>query len=112
MPEWKVFVENFNAQKIEPYNIFEHGGFYKDCHQYLSEAVKKKKDLSGKELEEKIRRSLQYYFWSKCEWEIILSPWPFTERVPQIKIDVYDQVMLNWEAFYSYLLAHIGEFIK
>ena len=29
--EWKVFVENFNAKKIEPYDIFNHYGFANDC---------------------------------------------------------------------------------
>lgn len=111
MLEWNVFIENFNAQKIETYNIFDHGGFYKDCHQYLNEAVKKKKDLNGKELEEKIRRSLMYYFWSKCEWEIILSSWPPTDRIPQRKIDVYEQVMLNWGAFYHYIIENMQYFL-
>lgn len=34
-----------------------------------------------------------YYFWSKCEHEIILSPW--TGQVDDIKIYIYDQIMIN-----------------
>lgn len=41
-----------------------------------------------------------YYFWSKCEYEIILSPW--TGRADDIKIDVYDQIMMNFDSFVDY----------
>lgn len=42
-----------------------------------------------------------YYMWSKCEYEIILSPW--TGRADDIKIDVYDQIMMNWNSFVDYV---------
>ena len=42
-----------------------------------------------------------YYFWSKCEYEIILSPW--TGRADDIKIDIYDQIMMNFDRFVGYV---------
>lgn len=42
-----------------------------------------------------------YYMWSKCEYEIILSPW--TGRADDIKIDVYDQIMMNFDKFVDYV---------
>ena len=39
--------------------------------------------------------------WSKCEYEIILSPW--TGRADDIKIDIYDQIMMNWNSFVDYV---------
>ena len=44
-----------------------------------------------------------YYFWSKCEWEIILSDWPPSDTFCKEKIDVFDQVMLNWDIFVDYI---------
>lgn len=44
-----------------------------------------------------------YYFWSKCEWEIILSDFPPSDRFKKKKVDVYEQVMLNWDKFINYL---------
>ena len=44
-----------------------------------------------------------YYFWSKAEWEIILSPWCGGRDTKDIKIDVYDQVMNNWDIFVDYV---------
>jgi len=47
-----------------------------------------------------LKRYLMYYMWSKCEYEIILSPW--TGRADDIKIDVYDQIMMNFNSFVDY----------
>lgn len=100
MLSWNVFVGNFNSGKIESFNIFHHYSFVEDC---LKNCKKNKNDK--KEFEKTLRRDLMYYFWSKCEWEIIVSHWPPTEnpKFKNEKIDVYDQVMLNWNEFVNYL---------
>ncbi len=97
-PEWYVFYENINYRRIEKYNVFDHAGFMKDCNNAL---VKYKNDFP--KFEDSVRHSLMYHFWSKCEWEIILSAFPPSEKVREKKIDVYEQVMLNWDKFIGYL---------
>lgn len=101
--EWNVYIEDFNGRKMEVYNIFEHGRFNDDVKQ----AYKKYKD-NFEAFAEEVKRSLMYYFWSKCEWEVILSPWPERKDFQEKKIDVYDQVMLNWDNFIKYVweMAH------
>jgi hypothetical protein len=42
-------------------------------------------------------------YWSKCEWEIIVGPWCGGRDTKEIKIDVFDQVMYNWEHFLEYV---------
>lgn len=42
-------------------------------------------------------------YWSKCEWEIILSPWPPRDGEQDIKVDVYDQIKINWDHFVDYV---------
>ena len=44
-----------------------------------------------------------YYYWSKCEWEIILSAWPSRKDFNEEKIDVFDQINLNWDRFADYV---------
>lgn len=105
--EWKVFVENFNAKKIEPYDIFNHYGFANDCIKCA-----KKKNITKEDFAEEIMRSLTYFFWSKCEWEIILSSFPPSDRVSPKKISVYDQVALNKDIFIDYLWEHKKELAK
>ena len=49
---------------------------------------------------------LLYYFWAKSEWEIIISAWIRADVTKPIKIDVFDQVMMNWEQFCKYTWDH------
>lgn len=114
MITWNVYVENGSRQEIEVYNIFRHHGFLTDCKGHLIAYLQKQDptDSDLRELERRIERTLQYYFWSKCEWEVILSGWPPSEKFREIKIDVYDQVMLNWDVFFRYLFSHAQELLS
>lgn len=105
MLEWNVYVSDFNGKKIDTDNIFDHAGFVRDCQ----ESYKKHKDDKDAFLEA-VRRSLMYYYWSKCEWEIIISHWPPRENAHDEKIDVYDQIMLNWPQFSEYIWNNKEEF--
>ena len=71
---WNVYVSCFNKGEIDTFNVFNHAGFYDDC---VKAKRKFRDDKEG--FAEEVRRSLMYYFWSKCEWEIILSHWPSGE---------------------------------
>ena len=44
-----------------------------------------------------------YYFWCKSEYEIILSPWCRSSKDEDKKIDIYTQVMANWNKFVDYV---------
>ena len=94
---WFVIVEDFNGKRIVDYDIFEHGGFAEDVRKAYR---KHRTDFDA--FSEAVRKSLAYRFWSKCEWEVIISSWPPSDRVPERKVDVYEQVMLNWDAFVRY----------
>lgn len=136
---WNVYYGNFNKREIQTFNVFNHGAFYDSC---VKAKKKFKEDREG--FAEEVRSSLMYYFWSKCEWEIVLTHWPDGELyqlqqdttlgtlrelfdygdtyewmrperevtikvypkdyVKQpLKIDVYEQVMNNWDIFIEYL---------
>ena len=96
---WFVYRENFNQRKIEPYDIFNHHSFNED----IKDIYKKNKD-DFDSFSEQVKRSLMYYFWSKCEWEVIISDWPpSTKEKVEEKVDAYDQVMLNWDIFIKYV---------
>ena len=56
-----------------------------------------------------LKKDLMYYFWSKCEWEIILTSWPPNNNFNDKKIDVFDQINLNWERFVEYIWANKHE---
>lgn len=98
--EWNVFLHDFNEQKIVVYNIFKHLRFNDDVKNLL------KKFDNKEEFAEELRRDLSYYFWSKSEYEIIISPWCGNINTKDIKIDVYDQVMNNWSIFVDYVWSN------
>jgi hypothetical protein len=122
---WNVFIER-NGE-IFPVNIFEYNyNFIKD----LLTAKKKYKD-NFEEFANYTRNSLQYYYWAKCEYETVITSWPpyieneelnrlnkeKTEKIQKgenfyrvsvqlnvgYKIDIYTQVMMNWDRFINYI---------
>jgi hypothetical protein len=92
----------------------------------------KRKKLSKEEFADRLKREVMYYFWSKYEYETVVTTFPphitsgeldkaIVERdhrlkeygrcrssiqiTPEeyIKIDIYDQVRLNWDVFVDYV---------
>ena len=98
---WNVYYEDFNGKEIKPFNIFDHYSFNED----VKKIYKKHKD-DFDTFSKEVESSLMYYFWSKAEWEIILGPWigaTHHKEEMEKKIDVYDQVKLNWDIFIKYV---------
>lgn len=127
--EYYVYYHNFNGKSIEKFNIFEHGRFFEDVKKDL------KKCKTKEEFAEKLRGHLFYYYCSKCEWEVVIVPWvphitiselnrlnaerektlkehnrePYSLYVnPDVgeKVDVYEQVMMNYDIIVDYVWAH------
>ena len=122
---WNVFNE-CNGE-ICPLNIFEYN--YKFLEDLLT-AKRKYKD-NFEEFAEHVRKSLQYYYWSKSEYETVITTWPpyieseelnrlnkekhereirnrpfYRDAVnltTRYKIDIYTQIMMNWDRFIDYI---------
>ena len=101
MLSWYVYVDDFNGKTIREFNIFDHGGFRDD----VEKAVKKR--LNREQFEKAMRSSLMYWYWSKCEWEVVVDHWPPTRDNKYSgwarKVDVFKQVDMNWPRFIDYL---------
>lgn len=120
-----VYFENFNTKAIERYNVLSEP-IIKDIKARTKNLTTKK--AFGKEVD----LILKYNFWSKSEYEIVLTDWPSHISLDELdriqkelihyensyghnpyslivnlrvaeKIDIYDQVKLNWEIFIDYL---------
>lgn len=96
--EWYVYRQDLNTNEIETFNVFRHASFSRDVEAELSRA-KSKGDFA-----EKLKSNLMYYYWCKAEWEVLIRSWCGREK--EIKVDVYQQVMLNWDIFLEYVWAH------
>lgn len=95
--EWNVFYVNISTDEISVLNVFDHSRFRSDAEKYL------KKCKTKEELANELRSSLMCCYWSKFEWEILLSPLNQREQDKAKKIDVFRQVEINWNAFMDYM---------
>lgn len=103
MLHWNVYCENVNARRMEIYDIFSRSSFRNDVKKCVKKCGNDKEQFA-----ESLRKALMHRFWAKCEWEIVLSPFHEDSigTFEELKIDVYDQVSLNWNAFVDYAWAH------
>lgn len=122
--EWNVYIKDMNRREIKPYNIFKHGRFVNKIEELMEDFTGTKEEFATQ-----VKSTLMYYFWSKCEWETVITSWPpritqeelnrlnveLDSKYPSLsprletaeKIDVYQQVMLNWEHFINYLWGQV-----
>ena len=96
--EWNVIRYNISARKIEPFNIFDHYSFSKEVEKLLNES-----NVSFENFEEKLRKEVMYWFWSKAEHEVLIRAWCGGSGDEEVKVDIYDQVRWNWSRFVEYV---------
>ena len=130
---YNVWIEDINSKKIEIYNVFRNSRFYNGLIT-AKKHFKKTNDIET--FKESIKKELMYAYWSKSEYEIILTSWPpyittdefeklqtevgkyvlaegrkpyslNTELTVSRKVDIYEQVMLNFDIFFNYILENI-----
>ena len=92
--EWNVYIEDPNAKTFKKYNALR--GYENQLVKELVEAKGNKEKFL-----ERVRLIMQARYWSRCEYEIIFTGWP--DETVQEKIDVYDQLMMNWYHFSEYV---------
>lgn len=115
---WYVYRHNINKNQIYKYNIFDHGRFSEEVYELLN-----KHEMTYEEFSEKLRCSLMYYFWCKAEHEIVITSFPpyidkkeFNRLSSEEfrvcsdvrlrcgeKIDIYEQIRMNWDVFVDYV---------
>lgn len=95
---WNVWRYNINSGLIEMWNIFEHWRFNNDVEAAFNRYSDNKEKFA-----EQLKDELLYNFWCKSEYEIVLSPWCRGPNDKEKKIDIYMQVMANWDKFLDYV---------
>ena len=103
---WNVFREDVNHNKIYEFNVFNHHHFTEDCKKAFK-SFRGNKD----KVEEEIKRCLMYNYWCKCEHEIVITGFPPSEKTSR-KVDIYSQVVMNWDRFFDYLWENQNELKK
>ena len=89
MQSFNVINYDFNQKEFKPYDVIP---YLKRCYEERVELLKKLelKDVEPQifekyykvpetfdEFKKFVKDESQYQFWSRCEYEIILGPWPY-----------------------------------
>lgn len=95
--EWYVYYYDSVDKSIKPYNVLGSSAMY----EFIKKNRKKYKN-SKEDFAKELRAQLMHQYWSRYEWEIIVSPWGSGDDREAVLIDVYDQIRINWVAFIDY----------
>ena len=124
--KWNVILQNPPSNNLGIYNVFDYYSFRNDVKELFIKQYDKEKFIDELDL------IAHYHFSEKVEWETIFTTWPpyiDKEEIERIvtdyhikrkpgaplpdrldvrpdhmrKIDVYDQLKVNWHRFSDYV---------
>lgn len=99
MTSFNVIWQDFNAQKFESYDIMPY------LIRTYNNLKEKDKPTTFDEYKSFIKKESIYMWWSRCEYEIIISDWPPSGK--EEKWDVYKQIEMNLDLIDSVLEKEI-----
>lgn len=92
---------DFNSDDLEQYDVLP---YFRECYNGLK---KDKRPTTFNEWEEFVKSKGKYQFWSRCQYEIIVTGWP--QQKNEVKVDVWRQIEMNIDVIVGIL---IGEFCQ
>ena len=100
--EWNVLMWDSNNKKVVNYNVLDN----ELIERLHKEIVKKKTIINYEQLKENVKRWCMYYYWSKCEHEILVSGW-LAEEDEFEKIDAWRQIEMNLDRMCEYVIREL-----
>lgn len=97
MKQFNVIIYNINRKRFESYNVMNF--FVKEYNE------EENKPKTFDEFKEFVERKSRWMFWSKCEYEIILSDWP--PSGVEEKWDIHRQIMMNIDIITEILMENV-----
>ena len=90
----------FNSKKFESYDVMP---YLINCYKN----VKRKKECpkTFEDFKKFVESKSMYMYWSRCEYEIILSDWP-GQNINK-KIDIHEQLMMNIDTVTDILMKNV-----
>lgn len=107
-PEWNVFIYNYNtgSEGYQTFNVFRSYNFYDSLVKIKKELKKNNNDFEW--FSEKLRIAAWGAFGCKFEYELEV----LARGTESWRIDVYDQLRLNWNLFVQYVWDNIKHINK
>lgn len=99
--KYNVILWDINKREFISYDIFPY------LRQAYREAEKREeRPKTFEEFKEFIRKESMYMWWSRCQYEILISDWPSQTKIK--KIDVHYQVMMNIDIITKLFMEEIN----
>ena len=89
--KWNVWIWNFNNDILEQYDVVPM------LLRELKSLRKEDFPMNKRSMDKELKTWAQYYFWARGEYEMIVQG--LHKKDNEEKVDVYDQLMLNWDTF-------------
>lgn len=105
MNTFKVLCWNIMKDEHEFYDVLPY--FQREIENLIRKRRIRKKDITRDWLKDFVMKEAKYQFWSRCEYEIIVSGWPMHNN--QEKLDVYDQIEANFDTVTNLLYENIHQ---
>lgn len=103
--EWNVIHYDFNSKKAIIYNVFPD-----NYAEKLVKAIRSKSNSSYRSIKNRddlktwLKREFMYHYWSKCEAEMVIGPWPYKSDDDLQKIDIWMQLEPNLDIITDYVI--------
>lgn len=92
---------DFNSDDLEQYDILP---YFRECYKKLN---KDKRPKTVNEWKDFVKNKGMYQFWSRCQYEIIVTGWP--QQKNEVKVDVWMQIEMNIDVIVSILMEEFGQ---
>lgn len=99
---WNVYCFDVNAKKFKVRNVFNLSTrFNKDFENLKTKAL----SMTKQEFSDELMLIARYTYWARCEYELLLCDFPSESE--KTKIDIFHQLVTNWERFVDYVWENI-----
>lgn len=88
-------------REFVPYDVI---GYFVYTYKKLKP---KNRPKTFEEFKDFVKKESSYMYWSRCEYEIVISDWPNQSK--QEKWDIHKQIMMNHDVVTQILINALGK---
>lgn len=105
--EFYVLNYDFNAKKVETFNIFRNYYVHRDAIKYTEDYLDGK--MSYGDFKEELRKTIAWQEWARCQYEISVGDAFETDVEKLEKWDCYQQALPNMEVIADMCIKRVRE---
>ena len=94
--DYRVLNFDWNKNTVIEFNVFDNITVRENAEELLQKYAKG--DITFNEFDDKLDQLVKWQEWARCEYEMLISPWPSKEDDEAEKVDCYQQYHMNHTA--------------